>query len=70
MSKQKHSKIIIMGDYDESQIKALIPNFILMQENQMKNSKVKHSNDFVINKTTINKNENGEFEVNVEWTEK
>ncbi len=57
------------GDYDERQIKTLIPNFILMQENQMKNSKVKHSNDFVINKITIDKNENDEFEVNVEWTE-
>ena len=70
MNKQKQSKIILTGDYDERQIKALISNFILIQENQMINSKVKHSNDFFINKTTINKNENGEFEVDVEWIKK
>jgi len=70
MSKERQSKIIMTGDYDERQIKALIPNFILTQENQMQNSKVKHSNDFVINKTTIHKNDKGEFEVDVEWTEK
>lgn len=70
MSKQRQSKIILTGDYDERQIKVLIPNFILTQENQMQNGKVRHSNDFVISEITINKNEKGEFEVDVEWTEK
>jgi hypothetical protein len=70
MSKLRQSTIILTGDYDDRQIKALVPNFILTQENQMQNSKVKNRNDFDINKVTINKNEKGEFEVQVEWTEK
>jgi hypothetical protein len=70
MSKQRQSKFIMIGDYDERQIKALIPNFILTQENQIQQSKVRHSNDFIINKTTIIKNEKLEFEVDVYWTEK
>jgi hypothetical protein len=70
MSKPRQSKIILTGDYDERQIKALIPNFILTQENQMENSKVKNRSDFDVNNVTINKNEKGEFEVQVEWTEK
>jgi hypothetical protein len=70
MSKLRQSTIILTGDYDDRQIKALVPNFILTQENQMQNSKVKNRNDFDINKVTINKNEKGEFEVQVEWIEK
>lgn len=44
----KTLKIIMTGKFEDSQIRALIPSFILTQENQNPNSKIRNRTDFDI----------------------
>lgn len=70
MRKKRQLKVVLPGNYDEYQINARVPDFILKHENQIENSKIRNRNDFDIDNVTISKNEKDEIEVQIEWTEK
>lgn len=61
------TKISLKGQYEDSQIRALIPNLILTNEAQFPDSKVKTRNDFEIIDFKINRIEADKLEVDVYW---
>jgi hypothetical protein len=67
----KHqTKIIFKGNYDTRQIRALLPNFILTDENQKQNQKIKTTNDFDITDFEIQRLPDNQYEVIVNWVER
>lgn len=66
----KTTKIILTGQYEDAQIRALIPSFLLTNEAQFPDSKIKTRNDFEIIDFTIIKTDNETKEVEVKWKPK
>jgi len=63
----KTTKIILTGNYEDAQIRALIPSFILTNEAQFPDSKIKNRNDFEIIDFSITKTDGETKEVEVKW---
>lgn len=61
------TKIILTGSYEDAQIRALIPSFILTNEAQFPENKIKNRNDFEIINFTIAKTDEETREVEVKW---
>ena len=68
--KNKTLKIILAGNYGGTQIRALLPSFILTQENQSAKSKIKNRNDFDILEYEVKTIEPELKEVFVKWRPK
>jgi hypothetical protein len=66
----KTTKIILTGDYEDAQIRALIPSFILTKEAQFPDSKIKNRNDLEIMNFSIIKTDEETKEVEVKWKPK
>lgn len=64
------TKIILSGNYEDAQIRALIPSFILTNEAQIPESKIKNKNDFEIMDFSITKTDGETKEVEVKWKPK
>lgn len=63
----KTLKIILTGKFEDSQIRALIPSFILTQENQNPDSKIRNRTDFEILDFKIQTINSEHKEVIVTW---
>lgn len=68
--KTKETKIIISGNFDKNQISALLPSFILTQENQNVESRIKSNMDFEVIDYKIKTNHLNQEEIIVYWKEK
>ena len=66
----KTTKIILTGNYEDPQIRALIPSFILTNEAHFPDSKIKNRNDFEIMDFSITKTDEETKEVEVKWKPK
>ncbi|MBA7533353.1 hypothetical protein ES705_25591 [subsurface metagenome] len=66
----KTLKIILTGNYEDAQIRALLPSFILTQENQNQKSKIKNRTDFDILDYKIQTDSPEYKEVIVKWRPK
>lgn len=66
----KQTKVILTGNYDARQIRALLTNFVLTNEAQVGNKNVCNATDIEIITHDIKQTAETEFEVTIDWKEK